>query len=218
MYEMKGFFDISNITIRQIHHDRLMMYGWQEFFYNVLRLHTKACRVDARMAAKQLAVCNRLVNEQLHAVVMVVHQAHDGNRAGRDIKILFHVLGIGKGKPRGADLRRDVLGLKRFVARHHEQIELCLLPVAEKQIFADDDVKNLVDLKAVFHGHGGDMIGAVVFNPEAVKQIVDAHFFIKASFCAFGSSVKQLHVYSSVDRMMCSPFRQIRVIFPSRIR
>ena len=89
--------------IRKIHHNGFVMHSRQEFFDDVFRLHAQADSVHAGMASQKIALHNGLVDEQLHMVVLVVHQAHDGYRAGRDIEVFFHVCRICERQPRGAD-------------------------------------------------------------------------------------------------------------------
>ena len=62
----------------------------------------------------------------------VVHQTEHADRAGRDIKVFFHIRRIRERQPRHAQLLGKVLRLEHFFPLQHQQIKLRLLPVTEK--------------------------------------------------------------------------------------
>ena len=107
---------------------------------------------------------------------MIVHEPHDADRPRLNIQELQHLLRSREGKTGGIDLLRDLLRLERLVPRHHQQIEIRFLPVAEEQVFADHDAQDLVDLKTEFHGISRLMVRPLVRDPQTVQPVVDPHF------------------------------------------
>lgn len=64
----------------------------------------QAGSIDAGVAAHIFAVQHIFVDQKLHMVFGIVHQAQHTDRAGSDIKELFHIFRLGKGQARGVDL------------------------------------------------------------------------------------------------------------------
>ena len=57
--------------------------------------------------------------------------------------------------PSKEQLLGQVLGLEGLIRRHAQEVKLCLLPVAEKEVLAHGHVQRLADGLAVLHGIGG---------------------------------------------------------------
>ena len=91
-----------------------MMDGRKKYIQHISGLHTQAGCIDAGMAAQQPTFCYRPVDEQLHMVVLVVHQAHYGDGSGRNIQMLFHVAWIGERQAGRADGMGQILRFKSF--------------------------------------------------------------------------------------------------------
>ena len=72
----------------------------------------------------------------------------------------LHMLRAGKRESGAAQQRGEVLGLEGLVSRHHQQVKVSLLPVAQKQVLADAGPQGPLDEQAVLHG-----VGMVVIHP-----------------------------------------------------
>ena len=97
-------------------------------------------------------------------VLRVVHESHDADRTGSQAEKFFHMVIIRKGKPRGADLFGENFRLEFLMSRHQEEVELCLLGVAEEEVLADMDPKDFVCTVACVDGECGLMVKAHVGN------------------------------------------------------
>ena len=131
------------------------------------------------MAPQVLPRLQVFVHQQLNVVFRVVGQAHDGRRTRCTVEVFFHVFRRRKAQTGNAQLTGKLFGLERLVARHHQQVEVRLLPVAEEQVLTDHRAQNSVDVLAGFHGVGVHpcMVGAPELDAEAVQQVVSADFF-----------------------------------------
>ena len=86
----------------------------------------------------------------------------------------LHIRRVGERRARHAELLRQVLGLEDLLPFQHEQVELCLLPVAEEEVFADLLAEHLLDGLAGLDGVGVVMIDAEIGDAEAAQQVVAA--------------------------------------------
>ena len=134
------------------------------------------------MAADILILQHILVNQQAHGMFMIVHQAHDADRARFDIQVLQHFLRAGKGQAGGVDLAGKLLRLELLVAGHHQKIEVRPLPVAEEQVLADDDAQDCVDLVAGFHVVRTVVVRPLICDPQPVQEVVGADLPREPSF------------------------------------
>ena len=161
------------------------------------------------MAADGVAGQQGLVDDQLYLPLDVKEQLQSGDGARDGVQILLHVPGVGEGQPGAPQLGGQVLGLEGLVPRHHQQIELRLLAVAQKQVFADFAPQDGFDPEAVLHGvrvvvvHPGEGDGqllqlvvdglllgdALVGGTAGVYGGIDVHggsFFLLVFGCAVG--------------------------------
>ena len=67
------------------------MHSREKFFQNIVGFHFQAGCVDARVTAEILVLHHILVDEQLHAIVRVIHKPQDSDGAGGQVKKLLHV-------------------------------------------------------------------------------------------------------------------------------
>lgn len=81
-----------------------MVDGGQNGFHQVFCAQAQAGSIDAGVAAHIFAVQHIFIDQKLHMVFGIVHQAQHTDRAGSDIKELFHIFRLGKGQARGVDL------------------------------------------------------------------------------------------------------------------
>ena len=142
------------------------------------------------MAAEILLPDHILIDQKLHRMVMVIHEAHHAHGAGLNIKVAKHFLRSRKGKARRIDLRRQLLRLELLVARHHQQIELRFLAVAQKKILAEHHAQHAVHRIARFHRGRSLMVRPHIMNAERVQEIVGPDLPRKSSFRIFRSSFK----------------------------
>ena len=123
---------------------------WKKLLQNVLGVEFQARSVDARMTPDEGVVIDHiLINEKTHPVVMVIHEAKYTDGARRDIQKFFHEIRCCKGKAGTSDLFGKLCCFKLLVPRHHEQIKLGLLGIAQEQIFADLDIQP--DIHVILH-------------------------------------------------------------------
>jgi hypothetical protein len=141
------------------------------------------------MAAQVFVLKNILIDQKLNGMFFVIHKTHDTDSSRLYVKIFEHVLRISKRKPGRAYLSRQFLCLEFLVSGHHEQIELCLLTVAEKKILADHDTEYGIDLITGFHVIGALVISALIGNLQAVQIIIGSYFPGKTTCSVFRSAI-----------------------------
>ena len=128
------------------------------------------------MTAKEFTFLHLPVYQQPDAVFPVVHQAQNAYGAWHHMEKRPHMRRVRKGKSGSPDLCGKVLGVKGLVARHHQQVKSCLLPVAKEQIFADMDPQNLLDFRTLLNGSGLCMIYSPKGDLQVLQQIIACHF------------------------------------------
>lgn len=116
---------------------------------------------DAWVAADKFILHQLPVYDQRDMAVCVKEQLQSGYRAGNGLQIVPHVAAVGKGQPGAAQLGGEKFGLEGLVAGHHQQVEIGLLPVAQKQVLADVSAQHLFHLMAELDG-----VGVVVVHPD----------------------------------------------------
>ena len=150
-----------------------MAQGGDQLFRQVRRADAKRRGVDAGVDTDVFAAQHICVDQQLHPIVVVVHQAKDAQTSGGDVQKLLHVAAVGKGQAAGADLLAEHAGLEGLVAGHQQNIKIRLLAVAEHQILAHGGTQHIVHGDTGFHGHGGLMVHPLVVDAQAVQQRID---------------------------------------------
>jgi len=146
-----------------------MPHGGDDLIYQVFRAQPQAGGVDTGVAADVFALENILIDQKLHMVFLVVHQAQNAQGAGSDVQKLLHIFRGRKGQPGGADLLGKILGLEGLVSGHQKQVERGALPVAEHQVLADGGLQCLIDSGAGLHGHGCLMVDALIGDSQSVQ-------------------------------------------------
>ena len=66
-----------------------MTHGGNDFFHQVCSAQAQGGGVDAGVAAEEFALQHILVDEQLHPILPVVHQAQHAEAAGGDVQKLL---------------------------------------------------------------------------------------------------------------------------------
>ena len=89
---------------------------------------------------------------------MVIHKTKHTNGARCNIQKLFHEIRCRKGKAGTSNLFGKLCCLKLLVPRHHEQIKLGLLGIAQEQIFADLDIQPDIHVMAGIDRGGGIVV------------------------------------------------------------
>ena len=112
----------------------------------------------------------------------VKEQLQGGDGAGDGIQIVPHMVRAGEGQPGTAQQGGQVLGFEGLVPRHHQQIEVGLLPVAQKQVFAHMDPQCLVHAPACLYGGHRLMVHPLKRNAQRTKKPVHCHLPWKAPF------------------------------------
>ena len=137
--------------------------------------------VQAGVEADLGPVQHRAVDDQTDALVRVVHQTQNAQRAGGDIQQGLHLFVGCEAQPRAAQSLGEILGLEDLVALHEQQIEVGLLAVGQQKILADRAAEGRFDLPAQLHRGGGGVVGAAVRNAQPVEQGV-AFLFLGGAF------------------------------------
>ena len=153
----------------------------QEFIYQVLGPDLQAAGAYAGVAADVLIPQHILVDQEGDLLVFVIHQPHDADGARLNIEIFEHGILPGKGEAGGVDLGGELLCLELFVSRHHEQVEIRLLPVAEEEILAHQDTENGIDLVTGLHVVGALMIRPLIVDLQGIQKIIGTYFTGKAA-------------------------------------
>ena len=129
----------------------------------------------AGMTADEVPLHQLPVYHQLHLPLPVVHQLKGAGRPGGGPQQLHHMLRCGEGQPGAAQLGGDVLGFEGLVPRHHQQVEVGLLPVGEQQVLADGSAQHLFHRLAVLHGVGIFMVTPLVGDAQLIQKGVHRH-------------------------------------------
>ena len=108
--------------------------------------------------------------------VCVKEQLQSGYRAGNGLQIVPHVAAVGKGQPGAAQLGGEKFGLEGLVPGHQQQVEIGLLPVAQKQVLADVSAQHLFHLMAELDGVGAVVVHPDVWNIQLLQPVVDGKF------------------------------------------
>ena len=136
---------------------------------DVGHFHAHGRRVHTGVAAEPLGVEHIFVDDQSDVVLGVVHEPHDTDRAGLDVEVFLHELGVRERQACDAQLTGDLLRLELFIVLDHQEVKLRLLSVAQKQVLADDRrCQDLVDLRAHFHRRCRLRVDTVVLYTESV--------------------------------------------------
>ena len=93
----------------------------------------------------------------------------------------FHLLIRSKAQPGAAQLTGKVLRLEGLVRRHEEQIKVGLLPVAEKQVFADGRAEDSFDLAADLHGICRVMVHSCKHGALGFQRVIDGFLCVAAA-------------------------------------
>ena len=130
----------------------------------------QAAGADAGVAGEVLRLIDRAVDEKVDPVLRVVHQPQDGGGAGSAAQQLPELVLRGEGEPGGADLGGEVLRFKGLIPGHAEEIELRLLAVAEKEVFADGAAQDLLHRPAFLHVVGGVAADPVIGDVQGAQK------------------------------------------------
>ena len=88
--------------------------------------------------------------------------------------------------------------LKGLSPRHHEQIEVRFLSVAQEEVFADRRPKAVVDDLAVLHGvrlHKG-VVCPPELDAQLVQQVIGADFLFQPPGAVFGAAMIQFQLHT----------------------
>ena len=135
------------------------------------------------------------VNDQLDLMLGVKEQLQSGYGAGNGLKEVSHMAVIGEGQPGAPQLGGQEFGFKGLVARHHQQIELRLLAVAEKQIFADLRAQDRLYLLAELNGVGVVMVNPDKGNGQLLQPVIDGKFLGDAVVSGAGGIAVFIYVH-----------------------
>ena len=123
------------------------------------------------MAGEVLRLIDRAVDEEVDPVLRVVHEAQDGGGAGGAAQQLPELVLRGEGEPGRADLGGEVLRFKGLVPGHAEEVELCLLAVAEEEVLADGAAKDLFHRPALLHVVSGVAADPVIGDVQGLQKV-----------------------------------------------
>ena len=95
-----------------------MVHLRQQDVFDVARLELDGLGAEARVAGEVLRLIGLLVDEQLHAVLIIVHQAEDRCRPRRAVQQVPKLLLRRERQAGRTDLVAQILRMKRLVRRH----------------------------------------------------------------------------------------------------
>ena len=116
------------------------------------------------------------VDDQLDMAVRVKQQLQGGDGAGSGLEIVPHVAAVREGQPGTAQLGGEELGLEGLVPRHHQQVEIGLLAVAQEQVLANFGAQHLLHLVAELNGVGAVVVHPDVGNRQLLQPVVYGDF------------------------------------------
>ena len=90
------------------------------------------------------------------------------------VKITLHLLGTPEAQARGVDLFREQLGFEGLFPGHDQQVEICLLPVGQEEVFADLRPQQAFHQFTFLYGVCVLMVHPEIFDSETVQEIVAA--------------------------------------------
>lgn len=108
--------------------------GGEDVLEEGVQAEYEAGGVDAGMAGVGGDPFQVAVDDQAHMMIPVVDQSHRRDCARMNAEVSVHMLRGCEREARAAQLRRQVFSLEGFVGRHHQQIEIGLLLVGQKEI------------------------------------------------------------------------------------
>ena len=138
----------------------------QQLFQHVSGPQFQAAGTVAGMTAYKFSFINLPFHQKPHPMLRIVHKAQDGCGTGRAVQKLPQCVLRGEGEAGGTNLMGEVLGVKRLAGAHAQQVELCLLAVAEEEVFADGHTQHFADGGALLHGVGGFAGDPAVFDSQ----------------------------------------------------
>ncbi len=106
-----------------------------DLFEQVAQRQGYRCGIDAGVAGVAVSRGEVAVDNQPHAVRLVVNQPKGRDRSGGDMEQLRHRFGRCEREACTAELRREVFGFEGIVGRNHQQKEERLLLIGEKEVF-----------------------------------------------------------------------------------
>ena len=132
------------------------------------------------MAAEEFIRQQIAVHQQLDLIVMIVHQSEYADRAGCDVEIFLQLFGGAEGQAGRADLLGQLPGDELLMTGKGQEIISVALGIAQKEILADSDSQQLLDIEAALDGADGFMIDAGKGNIQPLEKIIDALLLRKA--------------------------------------
>ena len=117
----------------QIHQGGRVAHRGEEALQQIRPAHLQGGGGKAGVAADVLSRQQLPVDHQAHPALRVVDELKHTGRAGGRTQQLAHLLRRGEGEAGTVQLGGDVLGFKGLVPRHHQQVEIGLLPIGQQR-------------------------------------------------------------------------------------
>ena len=164
----------------KLHYRIVMINMGQQLIKHVGFFQLQRGCVHTGMTADKLALKHASVDDEPHVVPFVVYKPQNAYGTGPHTKILLHGFSPGEGQTRTAELRGQVLGLKRLVPLHKQKVEVGTLAVCQEQVLANGKAQSFSNFLAVVNGVSMGMICADVGYTQTVEHVVTAELGIAA--------------------------------------
>ena len=106
------------IWIWKLYHDWFVAKCRDNLIFESICCEFETGCIDTWMTAKVWFLHDILVDQKLDFVFMLIHQSHDADRSGSNIKIFFHIFWFGKGQSGRMNLCGQIFCFKWFISWH----------------------------------------------------------------------------------------------------
>ena len=140
----------------------------KDFIQQITGSDFQAGSVDTGVTAEVFILQHISVNRQPDTVFCIVHQPQNTDGTGGDVEKLFHKFSRCKGQSGAAHLFGENGCFELFFTGRQQKVKVCLLGIAQEQVFTDTDLQQSLDFMADLDGICGIVIHPLVGNAEAV--------------------------------------------------
>ena len=124
----------------------------KDFIQQITGSDFQAGSVDTGVTAEVFILQHISVNRQPDTVFCIVHQPQNTDGTGGDVEKLFHKFSRCKGQSGAAHLFGENGCFELFFTRRQQKVKICLLGIAQEQVFTDTDLQQSLDFMADLDG------------------------------------------------------------------